>query len=314
MSRWHAVEAIDEALEDTKEMLLPFDLSTWTKLAVIVLLTGGAGGSNFFMPGGSGGDYDTGKESTLDETGDLDDVGGATTGAFMNSPGLGAAALGVVATFAIGLAILMLYISSVFEFIYYQSLIEREVKIVDFFSQNTGRGLAYAGFKIVFILGAVLGVGALYGLSLINPLLLLPGFLVGLPLLIFISVFSTLVHDFSLVEMLKADNSILEAIKEVMQEAKSEWKQFGLYVLIKFFIGAAIGIFTVMFGIISLLIVGIPFIILGIAANAVFQPLIIPVALVGVLTWILTLLYVVMVPTKTFTYFYALNVYSRLFE
>ncbi|MDY6778361.1 MAG: hypothetical protein SVU32_06850, partial [Candidatus Nanohaloarchaea archaeon] len=44
MSDWFAIEAIDEAIEETKDLLSPFDVREWFTLAVVILFTGGAGG------------------------------------------------------------------------------------------------------------------------------------------------------------------------------------------------------------------------------------------------------------------------------
>ncbi|MFB6144580.1 MAG: hypothetical protein ABEJ98_04690 [Candidatus Nanohaloarchaea archaeon] len=306
MSDWHAVEAIDEALEDTKEMLLPFDLGTWTKLAVIAVLAGGVGAPNFFMPGGYSDGHDGNTEMNTQDFG--------MTGAFMTGSSL-QASIAVAAVLAlVGLVFLIFYISSVFEFIYYRSLLDGEAHIRRYFSQNTGRGLSYFGFRLAAGLVVLLGVLAVIGVSFVTPLFLLPALLVGLPLLLAFGVFMTLVHDFALVDMLRNDSSMLEAVTKVLEAARDDWRQFGLYVVLKFFIAAIVGVATFLFAIFSLLFLAIPFVILGIAASTVFKPLIIPVIIAGVLTWVIGMIYIVTVPAKTFTYFYALDVYSRLFE
>lgn len=313
MTTWHAVEAIDEALEDTKEMLLPLDFSTWTKLAVIAILTGGIGGPNFFMPGGTGSNYDTGHNTGMDGV-STSDMGAMTTGAVTESSSFSTLATGFIVLTLIGFILVMLYISSIFEFIYYRSLIDREVSILEYFGENTGRGLGYFTFRIVFSLVVLAALAAFIGAAVLNPLFIIPAVLMAIPLILLVSVFATLVHDFALIEMLKEGSGMVESIENVVSEAQREWKQFGFYVLIKFFIGAAVGLFTMFFGIFSLLIIGLPFFILGAVVYSVFQPLIVLVAIAGILTWLAFMLYVIAVPTKTFVYFYALNVYGRLFE
>lgn len=312
---WHAVEAIDEALEDTKDMLLPFDFGLWTKLAVIAVLTGGVGAPNFFMPGGytDTGDTDYGTQNTSEMSMDGMDMNSLTGAAVAGDVAVSAFVLAAVAIVSM-LAVLMFYVSSVFEFIYYQSLLEGDVKIIDYFGENTRRGLGYFGFRVVFGLAVLLSVLAAVALALVNPLLIIFVILAGLPLLLLVAVFTTLVHDFALVDMLEQDTGIVDAIQKVVNEAVDEWKQFGMYVLLKFVIGAAVGMATVMFALFSLLFVALPFALLGIAASMIFEPLVVLVILAGILTWLALLLYVVTVPAKTFVYFYALNVYSRLFE
>lgn len=312
---WHAVEAIDEALEDTKDMLLPFDLGLWTKLAVIAVLTGGVGAPNFFMPGGytDTGSTDYGTQSTSQMSMSDMNMNSLTGAAVAGDVAVSAFVLGAVAFVSV-LVLVMFYVSSVFEFIYYQSLIEGDVKILDYFSDNTRRGLGYFSFRIVFSIAIIMSILAAVALGMINPLLIIFVLLAGLPLLLLVGVFSTLVHDFALVDMLKQDTGIVDAIQKVIEQASEEWKQFGMYVLLKFVIGAAVGMATVMFALFSLLFVALPFALIGIAASMIFEPLIILVILAGALTWLALLLYVVTVPAKTFVYFYSLNVYSRLFE
>ncbi|GAB7008629.1 DUF7544 domain-containing protein [Halorubrum trueperi] len=43
---WHAVDAVDDAVETTRRFLFPFSLVRWTKLAFLVLLMGGGAGAS----------------------------------------------------------------------------------------------------------------------------------------------------------------------------------------------------------------------------------------------------------------------------
>ena len=47
---WHAVDAVDDAVEATRRFLFPFSLVRWTKLAVLVLLMGGGVSANASFP------------------------------------------------------------------------------------------------------------------------------------------------------------------------------------------------------------------------------------------------------------------------
>lgn len=42
---WHAIDALDDAVDATRRFLFPFSLVRWTKLALLVLLMGGGGAS-----------------------------------------------------------------------------------------------------------------------------------------------------------------------------------------------------------------------------------------------------------------------------
>lgn len=43
---WHAVDALDDAVDATRRFLFPFSLVRWAKLALLVLLMGGGGGAS----------------------------------------------------------------------------------------------------------------------------------------------------------------------------------------------------------------------------------------------------------------------------
>lgn len=310
---WEAIEALDESIEDTKEMLTPFSLSLWTKLGVIAILTGGIGAQSFFMPPGGFSDYDEGVNNStgFDE---MDNRSQMMTGMATEAETFGSVIVAVFAIGIIGFIGVMLYVTSVFEFIYYQSLLDKDVRILDYFSENTGRGFGYFGFQIVFgafMLG-LLAVGV--GLAIVNPVFLVPLVVVGLPLMILAGFFTTLVHDFALVDMLKKDKGMIDSISRTVSDVRADWKEYGIYLIVKFVIGAAYSIYSVTVGFFAALLLAIPFVIIGLLLGSIGSVLIIPVALIGILTWLAVMVYVVMVPAKTFIFFYAINVYERLLE
>ncbi|KDS92085.1 hypothetical protein FK85_07200 [Halorubrum saccharovorum] len=47
---WHAVEAVDDAVEATRRFLFPFSLVRWAKLALLVLLMGGGANAGVSVP------------------------------------------------------------------------------------------------------------------------------------------------------------------------------------------------------------------------------------------------------------------------
>lgn len=47
---WHAVDAVDDAVEATRRFLFPFSLVRWAKLALLVLLMGGGVSTNVSIP------------------------------------------------------------------------------------------------------------------------------------------------------------------------------------------------------------------------------------------------------------------------
>ena len=47
---WHAVDAVDDAVEATRRFLFPFSLVRWAKLAFLVLLMGGSANAGVSIP------------------------------------------------------------------------------------------------------------------------------------------------------------------------------------------------------------------------------------------------------------------------
>ncbi|PSH01776.1 MAG: hypothetical protein BRC26_03005, partial [Nanohaloarchaea archaeon QH_8_44_6] len=183
---YKAIEAVEKAFDDTKELLLPFDLRTWSKLALIAVLAGGAGGFSFpSVPSGSP-NYspETGQSGTSDFSGLQSDPGSQAginmaTGAF-SSASTTAAVTGAVAAIA-SLILLILFINSVFQFIYYQSLIEKNVRVIENFRNNTGLGFRLFLFRFVWltVLISIAGIGV--AAFVLQPVLLIGLVLLALP-------------------------------------------------------------------------------------------------------------------------------------
>lgn len=310
----YVIESIDEAAKKTRELLLPFDLTTWSKLALIVLLTGGIGFSFPGVPGFGGGDYDTdhgmqdmegtspGMESSVFES-TLN-----MTGAFTDSSLL---MIGVAV--AVGIGLLALFISSVFEFIYYRSLIDEEVNIREKFTDNLNNGARYFNFRVLYGLGNLLLFGAGIGFFFLNPLLVLPMILALLPLALALYAVNTLIHDFVLLEMLQQDQNFLDAAREIYGHVKDNLRNTALYLVVRLAITllatTAIGTGTFLI----LMVFAVPMLFLGIVFYMISELLLIPLVFFGILLIVLTTLFVT-VPMKTFIYYYAITVYGEFTE
>jgi hypothetical protein len=312
---YKTIDAVEEAIEDTKELLFPFNLRTWAKLALIAVLAGGAGGFNFpGMPSG-GGDYgpepDT-NTSASDFQSSLDsgELSNLATGAFMSNPET--AALAGVAVTLVGVLLFFMYISSVFEFIYYKSLIDREVNIVQNFKKNAGKGFRLFSFRFLWTLGMILTAGAALVTVIWQPLMIIPILLLMLPLVILVAVVNAFVNTFVILRMLETDQGFIESAKSVYPDLKAEWKEFVLFIVMTIVISMAIGI-VVSIGTFTVLVaLAIPFGIIGILLYWVNWLLVIPVAVVGVLAFLVIVLIGLVAPTSTFVYYYSIEVYHSL--
>lgn len=318
---WYALEEIDEAIDETKELIWPPDFWTWTKLAIIVFFVGGGGfnmPSNFPTDTGSTdsdfrGDYSFDStnlpESMVQSPGNFDEL----MSSMGHTSSLGLSNTLMLAIFAILVPVILvfMYIGSVFEFIFYKSLIDRKVNITGNFKENVWKGARYFGFQIVYIL-AVLGLLAtLIGSFMVSGVLGLMMVLLFIPLVFILALFTGLTHDFVLLRMLEDDEKLIEAWRSFWPDLRSEWKQVGVYVLVKFFVDLAVGIASVIVVLIATIVFAIPAIILIILAGMIAEVLMILVGAVMVLLWLIMILYLA-VPFRTYIYYYVILVYHDI--
>jgi hypothetical protein len=320
---WYALEEIDEAISETKDMLLPFDLGMWSKLALIVFLTG----SGFNMPSGtggnypsqdySGGEYDFGNfDSTQlpeSSTHMMDqppaDFSNMMTG--MASAGVTSAVIAVVIAVMLLIGLPLMFLSSIFEFIFYQSLIDKDVKIRKNFSEHFWKGARYFGFQLVYILAFLGVIGLAAAALMISNAAFLLGVLLALPIVFVLGIFSGLTHDFVLLRMMEADEKLIEAWKSFWPTLKEEWRQVAVYLVVKFLIGLFIGIAAAIVMLIIVVLLLIPFGIFTVILSMISEALIFIPVVIGLLTLFITVLYVA-VPFRVFVYYFVILVYHDL--
>lgn len=314
---WYAVEAIDEAIKDTKELLLPFDLGTWLRLALIVIFTGaGIGFVNpvSFIPTDLD-DIEDGNSTSSDaaeNSSKLTESGAnAVTGMAPASSSTSNSLWALVGLSLVGLVVLLFYFSSVFEFIYYQSLIDKDVSIRENFKKHWLKGLQYFVFEIVYLIlvaSLIIAIIALFmvnfGLGILGVLLAIPGFIV-------LAVFTGLVHDFVLLQMIDIEENILSSWRSLWPDLRNQWREVAVYIAVKLGIGIAISIAmtTLFFGLMiaAVLVFGIIAVLLGLLAEVlVLVPLIIGTLIFGVLMLAATIAF------RTFLYFFIIETYKGL--
>ncbi|MFB6100794.1 MAG: hypothetical protein ABEK16_06000 [Candidatus Nanohalobium sp.] len=297
-----AVEEIDDAIQRTKDIVLPFDFMTWTRLAVISIFLGGIGFFNIFtnMP--------TGFQNTSQYGGS-----GAMTGMATAAPAVSnAVLLAVAGIFALGFLVFM-YLGSVFRFVMFRSLREKEVKV----RKNIGRhyvdGFKYFLFQIgMFMLMAAVFIGWIASFAaspLLGGLMLLP----AIPLFIILAVFGGIVHDFALQRAIEFDEGFIASIRKAASTVTGDWKQFGGYLLFRIIVSWAIAIMGFFVFITVSLVLAIPFIILGALMYALSPVVVWPVAIIGILVWTVALLYA-NVPFRVYLYSYFVELYDAFME
>ena len=314
MADWYAFEEIEAAWEKTYELLFPFDLGTWSRLFLIVILTGS--GLNFPTSFGNFGDSSYSEDLATNASSTSADfetlqkpiTGLSTAATGLNGSNLLIAFLGILFVSAV---LFFVLISSLFELIYYQSLIDDNVRIRQNLREHFRKGLSYFGFRLGLGLISLILAGIMvfsFTISAVLGFLMLIGFLF---LLIPLAIFLGLTNNFVLPRMVKADENIVLAWKNIYSDLKYQWRQVGVYIITRFFIGLITGLAATFWALTMLLVVGIPFGILTVIAYLIVEWLIvIPIAL-GLFVY-LVLVILGQIPIKTYLYSYALLVFEDL--
>jgi hypothetical protein len=297
----NAVEKIEDAMERSKDILLPFDFKTWSRLAIITVFLGGFGFSNIFfnMPFPSG-EYSSSGTNAM--TGMVDPAPST----------LGIAALGLVSAIILILVGFM-YLSATFKFVMFSSLRDREVRIRRNIARNYVNGFKYFLFQLLmFAAGISLFIGWI-GSFMVSPLLGLLLVLPAIPIAVLFAVFSGIVHDFALQEVIEEEKDFISAVKTALYSVTASWKQFGGYLLFRLIISMAIGVMSFFLLLVGTMVVAIPFVAASLLAASINSLLGIIVGLVGVMVWIIVMLYL-NAPFRVYMYSYFVEMYDAFME
>lgn len=315
-------DAVEDALERSKDVLLPFDFWTWTRLAVIMIFIGGSGLSGITnFPFSSFSSYDDsgtdfGATSSSDFQSSVHDlpidqsITGLSTASTSES---GLALVAVVGFLILSLVGVFAYLNSLAKFVLLRGLDDKSIKI----RKNIGRhyfdALKYTIFNLgigVLLLGTV---AAWLGSFFVNPIVgILLTFLI-LPLLILINIFNGVVNDFALLEVINTDKGLIQSIKHVLPRLTEDWGEFGIYLIIRLLVNTLVGIAsfsaTMILTVLYLIIFGI----FTIALAAINSALAAIPVIIGILIWITTTWYVT-VPFNTYKYSYFVELYKGFID
>jgi len=311
-----ALDALDDALTATTQLLWPFDRSIWLRLAVVMLFVGGGGGFN---------------GSAVSNLGNVGDTGPGTGPAPGTGPGLPTVTaeelllVGLV-LLAIVLVVLALQaIGSVMEFVFVRSLQERTVRLRGYFGTHWRQGARLFGFRLgvnllnLLVLATVL-VPLLWATAGLDPAAwtlptLVPVIVVGIPLFVVDSVligaFLGFTTMFVVPVMLVEDRPVVAAWRRLWGVIRREPKEFLVYLIVSVVLGFGIGLVTSIVTIVVAIALGIPFAIVGLVSVLALSVLgLVPVALVVLVSIYLVLLFVIVliiaVPFRTYLRYYAL--------
>ena len=299
----YAFSRLDGAFQRTKSLLWPIRWGVWLRLALIALFVGG--GVSF--PNISGYNFNEG---------DL-------------PPGIGDT-LPEIATVIVPLILIVLAIAlvwwivgTVMQFVFVDMLREGDVHIRPFFGERLGKGvrlfLFEAGLTLILILAMMafilmlVGIGGSggAGVGVAFILLFIPFILVAT--LLFGIIF-LLTHDFVVPIMIHEDCGVIAGWQRLIGTISGNILQTVVYIITRLVLGLIAGIAQAIVIILALLIIAIPFALIGfvflaaLKANLVLLlALLIPYLVVAIPVTLL-----IAVPFVTFFRYYALLVLEGL--
>ena len=292
----YALSRLDSAFDHAKSLLWPVRWDIWLRLAVVALFVGcgidSLGNSNLPYAAGSL-------------------VLGSTMSVMVSS----------IAAVVLGIALLWLLAGATMQFVFVDMLSTGDIHIRRFFRERLGKGarlflfelaliavmiLAIAAF--VFMLIGVEGAGAATSLLIIAliPVILVAALLFGLVFL--------LTTDFVVPIMIREDCGIIAGWRRLIGMIASRFWQTVVYVIVRFVLGLVAAIAQAILVILALVVIAIPFILVGIVLLAALQEnivlllaLVIPYLIIAIPVALL-----IAVPFITFFRYYALLVLEGL--
>ncbi len=315
---WYAVEALEDAIEGTRELLFPLDASTWLRLAIIV----------FFLGGTSTASPIQSSMRFSSQSGDsLPVVPGNLS---IPSESITTAVIVFIAVVVL-LALFFTVVGSVMEFAFIESLRTRHVHVRQYAKSHLDQGLSLFAFRFVLFLVILLPVAGIalvtvpalsYGSANVpfGPLLFLLPVLFVLGILV--ALVDGLTRAFVVPVMVVRDGGVLDGWKAFWPTLRREWKQYGVYLVLRFFVGVAASfVVSIVGGVLSVLLL-IPFAIIGVLLVAAFggfsalgtilsNPVLVAVFVVLLVIYVLCVIFalaLVQVPIRAYTGYFSLFV------
>lgn len=268
-----AIDTIGLAFQHTKRQLVqPFRLWQWTRLAFVGLLAGEMG---------SGGGCNVGRSfrSTHQAAG-IPHLGQILP---KIDPMLLATIVAVLVITGTIVMLVMMYISSVMRFILFDSILTRECHIRDGWNRRQGPGWNYFLWKIAFALlslatmVSLIGVPAAFALSMgwfsparahVFPLVLTGIFVFGLfgGFSLIAGVIFVFTKDFVVPQMALEGIGVVEGWRRLWPMIQMEKGAYAVYVLMKIGLTIGAGIVVGIASAILVLVLAVPSVVVGLAA------------------------------------------------
>ncbi|MFB6208468.1 MAG: hypothetical protein ABEJ69_03895 [Candidatus Nanohaloarchaea archaeon] len=314
---WYALDIIEEALNDTRELLFPFNWKTWGKIAIIAFFAGGVGSPSMpsSFPSSSSStqntyDYDTASQFTNSYHHMIPEM--PMTGLATGAPQLSSAAWLLIGFLFLGVVFLFGFLGAVFSFVYYQSLLDEDVRIRKNFSRHFEKGVRLFGFRFgltILMLGVlVLMLLGMFSAPLVGILMLFA----VLPLLLVFGIFMGLTNQFIPLVMMESGKGVIASWKQFWPTLKQEWRQLAIYVVVRFFLQIGAGIITMLGAAAVGVVLLIPFGLLAVLFYTFAEAFVAIPLILGVIVFVVAFFYLVNGPVQTYFRYYAIRMYHAL--
>ncbi len=298
----YAFSRLEGAFKRTRDLLWPPDWGVWLRLAVIALFVGGGiSMPNIFQHRSGSGDF----------------MGGAA-GPFPDIALV--VVLAVVVLLAV--ALVWIFVGAVMQFVFVDMLSTGDIHIRQAFRERLGKGARLFIFEIIvtaiMIFAVMVLALALFGsggagaatlalLFVFIPVILIAALIFGLIFL--------LTTDFVVPIMIREDCGIIEGWRRLIGTISAGFWQVAIYIIVRFILGLIAAIGQTILIIVALVIIAIPFVLIGIvllAALSAANYILLAVLLIPYLIIAIPVALLIAVPFITFFRYYSLLVLEGL--
>ena len=281
---WHAIDSVDEAIEETRSFLSPFAVGRWLKLALISIFvgTGGSGLGLLNLPSSIPGDDSPGNMSagggnvttdgniTPPSGGEFAPGGNVTAGApptgevpppseLLEMAGAELGLLVAIGLLFVGIVLLLGLLTETLRFVFYDDLQTDTVRLIEPAKRRFGQALRLYAFKLGL---GLLTVGPLAGLVVffavadipVGLLVFAAAGLLTIGVMLLSTIVSRITNEFVVPTMVVTDSGVLDGWRRFWPVFRGQLSQFGVYLVVHFLLLLAVGIAQ---AILSIIVYGI---------------------------------------------------------
>ena len=269
---WHAIDSVDEAIEETRSFLSPFAVGRWLKLALISIFvgTGGSGLGLLNLPSSIPGDGPPGNMSagggnvttdgniTPPSGGEFAPGGNVTAGApptgevpppseLLEMAGAELGLLVAIGLLFVGIVLLLGLLTETLRFVFYDDLQTDTVRLIKPAKRRFGQALRLYAFKLGL---GLLTVGPLAGLVVffavadipVGLLVFAAAGLLTIGVMLLSTIVSRITNEFVVPTMVVTDSGVLDGWRRFWPVFRGQLSQFGVYLVVHFLLLLAVGI------------------------------------------------------------------------